>query len=41
MKAEFGVGMPSCQKKEGVKDFFFMVLVFLWKESFKDRNDAL
>ena len=41
MEAKLGIGMPSCKEEEGVKDGFLMMFVLLWKESFKDRNDAL
>jgi len=41
VKAELGIGMPSCKKEESVKDVFLMLLVLLWEESFKDRDDTL
>jgi len=41
VEAKFGIGMPSCKKEESVKNIFLMLLVLLWEESFKDRDDAL
>ena len=33
--------MPSCKKEKSIQDIFLMMLVLIWEESFKDRNDAL
>ena len=41
MEAELGISMPGCKKKEGIKEVLLMLLMFLWKESFKDRDDTL
>jgi hypothetical protein len=41
VEVKLGICMPSCKEEEGVKDGFLMMFVLSWKESFKDRNDAL
>jgi hypothetical protein len=41
VETKLGIGVPGCKEEESIKDGFLMMFVLLWKESFKNRDDAL